>query len=83
MIITKKSVHIIDYKSNNVYFRNIPSNFDKYISELIDYIENNKNARPYKSTSNTIQVIVEAKNYGISEMKILIKLVLKTSRKDY
>ena len=61
MIITKKSVHIIDYESNNVYFRSVPSNFDEYISELIDYIENNKNTRPYKSTSDTIQVIVEAK----------------------
>lgn len=61
MIITKKAVHIIDYESNNVYFRDIPNNFDEYISELIDYIDNNKNTRPYKSTSDTIQVIVEAK----------------------
>lgn len=61
MIILKKSVHIIDYETKNVYFRDIPNNFDNYITELIEYIEGNKNTRPYKSTTDTTQVIVEAK----------------------
>ena len=35
MPIIKKSVHIIDYEAKKVYHRNIPGNFDEYITVLI------------------------------------------------
>jgi hypothetical protein len=61
MPIIKKSVHIIDYEAKKVYHRNIPGNFDEYITELVDFIKSNSNTRPFKSTSDSTQVILETR----------------------
>ncbi|MBR2134336.1 MAG: hypothetical protein IJ851_06460 [Eubacterium sp.] len=58
--IRSKSVHIINYEKEKVERRSIPDNFNNYISELIEHINNNDIVRNYQSRDNSTTVVSNA-----------------------
>lgn len=58
--IINKSVHVINYETNSIITRDIPDNFNDYISELVDHINSNEKVRDYKSKTNTTQILIDA-----------------------
>ena len=58
--IKSKSVHIINYESETVNRREIPDNFNDYISELIEHINGNDKIRSYLSRDNSTTVVSNA-----------------------
>ncbi len=57
MRIISKSIHVIDYVSNMIIPRSIPSSFDEYVLELIAHVNGNTSIREYKTRSKYTEVI--------------------------
>lgn len=59
MRIVTQAIRVIDYENNRVLVREIMPNFSEYIEQLINYINNNKSIRKYKTLSAKTEVITE------------------------
>jgi len=57
MDIIYKSIRIVDYANNRVSQREVPDEFNDYILELINHIEENDSIRTFKTKSNQTEVI--------------------------
>lgn len=57
MDIIYKSIRIVDYTNNRVSQREVPDEFNDYILELINHIEENDSIRTFKTKSNQTEVI--------------------------
>lgn len=57
MEIVMQNIRIIDYESNEVYFREAPETFSDYVRQLITYINDNTSVREYKTRSANTEVI--------------------------
>lgn len=57
MKIIQKAIHIIDYENSSVISRDIPAEFESYVTDLINHISDNDSVREYKTRSNSTEVI--------------------------
>ena len=59
MKVITQAIRVIDYENDRVLARDIMPNFNEYIEQLIDYINNNTSVREYKTHSVNTEVIAE------------------------
>jgi len=57
MLIVYKSIHLINYETQQATMRTAPQTFDAYVTELIHHINENNRVREYKTRSNATEVI--------------------------
>ena len=57
MKVIQKAIHIIDYENSSVISRDIPAEFESYVTDLINHISENDSVREYKTRSNSTEVI--------------------------
>lgn len=57
MVIIHRSIHIVNYETQQTTSRETPETFDAYVSELIHHISSNRHVRDYKTVSIQTEVI--------------------------
>lgn len=89
MDIVFKSINVVDYKNGKVLYKNVPSSFDEYVIELIDYIKENERIRDFKTQSNqkeviscVLSIISEKNNENFDEKTKLIANRLLNEEKE-
>lgn len=69
MEIIYKYIHVIDYENNRIIKRDIPEEFNDYITQLFTYINNSKSVRMFQTQGQRTEVvgnILKILNYGIN-----------------
>lgn len=85
MKIIQKAIHIIDYEKSDVISRDIPAEFESYVTDLINHISDNDSVREYKTRSNSTEVVscilsicngLSDENAVLSKMETIAKRLL-------
>lgn len=85
MKIIQKAIHIIDYENSDVISRDIPTEFESYVTDLINHISDNDSVREYKTRSNSTEVVscilsicngLSDENAVLSKMETIAKRLL-------
>ena len=52
-----QTIQVIDYEGKNILKREVPESFSEYVTQLIDFLHENKSVRDFKTRSNRTEVI--------------------------